>query len=208
MTERRFYLLSLLLPVAVPLGAAVIALPELQSHQDSPSALVKTAFLVFLTGLYSTGPYVLFVLGLLLWARFHPKPRYRMIAWCTPLVIAIPFAPIFAAAGGSGGGPGTFARGCISRCRVDAGRWICVRRNGRLGARHRGLCWLARRLNGGQSMLLHGGALYHSIDSNGGLGPGRHMTVSIAPANVRDHGALVNPAPHSGRTFPTLPSPR
>jgi hypothetical protein len=113
MTERRFYLYALLLPLLVPVGAAVVALPALQSSPSSVALPVKVAFFVFLTGVYSTIPYLLFAAAVVLRFRAARQPSYQRTMWLTPIIVAVPFAPLFAATVGSGGGPASFMRACL-----------------------------------------------------------------------------------------------
>jgi hypothetical protein len=113
MTQRRFYLIASLAPLAIPLCAAAFALPQLRGQPASVGVPVRVAFLVFLTGVYSTIPYLVFlIVGWFVLRSADPR-AYRRIAWLAPIIIAIPFAPLFALTTGTGDGFVSFGRAVL-----------------------------------------------------------------------------------------------
>ncbi|HEX5437186.1 MAG TPA: hypothetical protein VFW98_08500, partial [Gemmatimonadaceae bacterium] len=97
MTTRQFYLRALAAPIAVPLlAAAGFALLWLAASHADPIAEFQWSgwlFGIAFIGAWSTIPYLLFVIGFVLWTR---KPRsdraLRRVPWMAPVIIAVPFA--------------------------------------------------------------------------------------------------------------------
>jgi hypothetical protein len=109
MTERRFYAFAAALPLVAPLAGAAVGGLGMHNERQAPGMATKVGVLLAFIGFYSTVPYLLFLL--LSWRRLRRADAagLRRIAWLTPLLIAIPFAPVFALTSGSGGGVSAFA---------------------------------------------------------------------------------------------------
>jgi hypothetical protein len=99
-SERRFYLSALLLPLAVTSAAHLVSAWESRISPQSLGALGGIAVVVVFIGFFAIPPYLIFLL--VVWTRFRkaPGPVLRRIALIAPLLIAAAFAPVFGFAGG------------------------------------------------------------------------------------------------------------
>ncbi len=92
------------LPLVVPFAAILVLAIGSHVGRQAPRAITGWALLFVIIGLYSTLPYLLFLLVARKWLVRADAATLRKIAWLAPILIAIPFAPVFALTAGSGGG--------------------------------------------------------------------------------------------------------
>ena len=95
MSERRFYLLAALLPIAVTLSATLVAAWQSRNGPSPVGTIGGGAIFLEFIGVDSTAPVL--ILLLVVWTRFrHAEGRVlRRIALVAPLIIAAIFAPVF-----------------------------------------------------------------------------------------------------------------
>lgn len=100
MTTEQFYRRATVLPF-VAAAAAAIGMNTIAPGRDAvSSALFGTSALLVFASFYAIIPYALFLIAVWLFVRPKGESALRRTALLAPIVIAIPFAVVFASWGG------------------------------------------------------------------------------------------------------------